>query len=452
MKRIAKIIAACALAAGITCTAVFAGCSVTLGSDGKDGQDVSIYEIYDATNAARVEQGLSQLTFLEFIEEYLNYDNTELEQISSLQTSINRSLLSGVSILTTFSVTSQGMWGQVSTKESTYAGSGVIIDIDKQNGDMYVVTNCHVVYLASANGDGFCNDISLYLYGTELYAEDSSRTAENAIKAEIVAASKSYDIAVLKVTGSDIVKNSHAIAAEWYEDESVYVGDTVYTIGSPSGSAMSATTGIISKDSEYISIDLEDTNTTSDDFVYRVLRTDASINGGNSGGGLYDYNGKVVGIVNAKTVSTSIENMGYALPASTSRRVVYNMLANYTGSETHGISVATLGITLNAEDSSAYYDNNKNLVEIVENVVVESVNAGYKAYGSLQAGDRIKTIKVISSEGAIKEDTSVNRRYNAIDTMLSVVAGDTVTITVVRNGEEKSFSFTFSSGDFTLYE
>ena len=453
MNKICKILATCALACGITCTAALTGCNVTLGSDGKDGQDVSIYEIYEATNAARKEQGLTELTFLEFVETYLSYDNSELAQISSLQTTINRSLLSGVSILTTFSVTTQSgfPWGQSYTKESTYAGSGVILDIDKENGDMYVVTNCHVVYLSSAAGDGFCNKISLYLYGSELYADDTTRVNENAIPAEIVAASKNYDIAVLKVTGSDLVKNSSAIAAEWYDGESVYVGETVYTIGSPSGSALSSTTGMISKDSEYITIDLEDTNSTSDDFSYRVLRTDASINGGNSGGGLYNYGGKLIGIVNAKTVSTSIENMGYALPASTSRRVVNNMLSNYTGEETHGLHIANHGISITADDSSSYYNNNTNLVEIVEKVKITSVQSGTKAYGSLQTGDIITNVKVIGSDGKVKEDVAINRRYNFTDAMLSVCAGDTVTVSVTRNGEEKSFSVSFSSSDFTLY-
>lgn len=450
MKKISKILATVTLAAGIACTAVFAGCNVTLGSDGKDGQDVSIYEIYDATNAARKEQGLSELTFLEFIEEYLSYDGTQAEQMTSFQTAVNRSLLSGVSILTTFSVTSQVGWGQTTTKDSVYAGSGVIIDIDKEKGDMYVVTNCHVVYLASAADDGFCDNISLYLYGSELYAEDSSRRDENAISAEIVAASKSFDIALLKVTGSDVVKNSAAVAAEWNQSESVYVGETVYTVGSPSGNAMSATVGIISKDSEYISIDLEDTSSTSDDFTYRVLRTDASINGGNSGGGLYNSQGKIVGIVNAKTVSTSVENMGYALPSSTSRRVVNNMLSNYTGSETHGINYAYLGVTVKAKDSSAYFNNTTNLVEIIEEVAVDSVQSDAKVYGSLQSGDVFKSIKVVDSQGNIKEDMTVTRRYNISDAMLSVCAGDTVTVTVLRNGEEKSFSFTYSASDFTL--
>ncbi|MGN0817980.1 MAG: S1C family serine protease [Candidatus Coproplasma sp.] len=450
MKKFCKFLATCALAVGVTFTAVFAGCSVTLGSDGKDGQDVSIYDVYDATNAARKEQGLTELTFLEFVEEYLTYDDSELAQIASLQTTINRSLLSGVSILTTFSVTTQvGYWGQTQTKDSTYAGSGVIIDIDKEKGDMYVVTNCHVVYLSSAAGDHFCDNISLYLYGSELYVNDSTMLSKNAISAEIVAASKTYDIALLKVTGSDLVKKSDAIAADWSMDENIYVGETVYAVGNPSGTGMSATQGIISKDSEYIAIDLEDTDSTEDDFYYRVLRTDASINNGNSGGGLFNSDGKIVGIVNAKKISTSIENVGYALPASTTRRVIGNMLANYTGTETHGLNQAYLGVTVTIKDSSSYMNKTTNLVEIVEEIAVGSVSEDGKAAGYLQAGDVFKAIKVTDSNGKIKEDMTVNRRYNLGDALLSVCAGDTVTVTVIRNGEEKSFSFTYSASDLT---
>ncbi len=446
MKRIYKVFAAAALSAAMACTVIFGGCTVSLGSDGKDGQDVSIYEIYEATNAARAEEGLPNLTFLDFITEYLNSTSEELEQATSLQTSINRSLLSAVSILTTFDVTSNRPYPQ-----ETYAGSGVIVDIDKEAGDMYVVTNAHVVYLSYGDGDRYCNDINLYLYGSEYSTGDTEATA---ISASIAGVSLTYDIAVLKVEGSDLVKNSEAVAAEWSTAEAVYAGETVYAVGNPEGSLLSVTTGIISRDSEYITLDMYDTAyNEDDDFTYRVLRTDAAINGGNSGGGLFDINGNLVGIVNAKSVDEAIDNMGYALPASTVRRVVENMIDRYeqTGQETHGVYRAMMGIDIQLTDSSAYLNNETNLVEISETVTIATVSGGL-ASGNLKVGDVITNIKVTDANDNLKEDVDITRFYSVGDVMLAAREGDTVTVTVRRSGSdgELSFPMTITSSSLTL--
>lgn len=451
MKRISKTLACTALAAAVAGTMIFGGCAVMLGkdgADGKDGQDVSIYEIYDATNAAREEAGLPTLTFLDFIAEYLNYTGDELEQATSLQSAINRSLLSAVSILTTFTIPATRPY--MSDTEETYAGSGVIIDIDKEAGDMYVVTNGHVVYVSGAEGDGYCDDINLYLYGSEYASGDTESTA---ISASIVGVSLTYDIAVLKVEGSELVKNSHAVAAEWSDSETVFAGESVYAVGNPEGALLSVTTGIISRDSEYISIDMYDTLQTTDDFTYRVLRTDAAINGGNSGGGLFNKNGQLVGIVNAKSIDESIDNMGYALPAATVRRVVNNMINRYEerGGETHGIYRAKIGIDFQLVGSSAYFNSETNLTEIVDTVQVYSVSEGL-ANGKLAEGDIIKNIKIVSSDGTVKEDVAITRFYSVSDIMLSAYEDDTVTITVSRSGSasDLSFSMVITSSSLTL--
>ena len=82
MKKIIKTFTAAATVVALSCTLLLAGCTVSLGADGRDGQDVSIYDIFDQTNAARREEGLEELTFLEFVSEYLSYDSEELVQIT----------------------------------------------------------------------------------------------------------------------------------------------------------------------------------------------------------------------------------------------------------------------------------------------------------------------------------------------------------------------------------
>ncbi|MBE7089095.1 MAG: serine protease [Clostridiales bacterium] len=247
----------CAAVAAITLltSSFFAGCfgmDGLDGRDGKDGSDVSIYEIFQAVNEERENKGLEKLEFLDFIAEYLNYDNQELTAATSLKNTINKSLLSAVSVVSTFTESYGGIFG--GTEKAIGFGSGVIIDLDKESGDALVVTNCHVVYDNSFTSK-FSKDIRLYLYGQDtmgvnfgiseyndvLYDEDYR------IEASIVGASLTYDIAVLKVEGSEVLKRSSAIASSFTEKEYISVGDTVYAIGNASGEGTAATQGIISR-------------------------------------------------------------------------------------------------------------------------------------------------------------------------------------------------------------
>lgn len=439
MRRIRKIFLTSALAASV-CAVFIGGCAADGrdGLDGKDGKDVSIYEIYEAVKA---ETDNPDLTFAEFIKDYLSYDGVELEQALSLTATVNRSLLSAVSVVTTFDAL------------GTAKGSGVIVGIG-EDGAVYAVTNCHVVYYADSvynprsgsyrTTEYYGDSVLLYAYGLEY--------SDFAMNASIVATCKNYDLALLKIEAED-VKVDDLLVAEWNTEEQSAVGSAVYTIGNAEGEGLSATFGYISVDSEWISIDLENTTYDfSDDYTYRVMRTDLAINEGNSGGALFDKDGRIVGIVNAKT--TSADGMGYALPASTSRRVIDNMLANAAGETQYGILQASLGITTSIYRVSREFNSDTGLTELNEVVQVASVDGGGKADGKLEEGDIVLAIKVVSSDGATeRENLTVTREYNLTDAMLSVQAGDTVCLTVKRNGEseEQKYNFTFSSGEFSLY-
>ena len=476
--KVFKFVTAAVLAAALACTALLAGCNVSLGADGRNGQDVSIYEIWEATNAARAENGESELTFLEFVSEYLNYDSEELAEMTSLQTAINRSLLSSVQVTAAFTETTSStgnypFWypNQPETEETYISqGSGVIIDVEPETGDMYVVTNCHVVYAHSAD-EQYSTDVDVYLYGSGYTVSSNSNGSytlddTNAIEAEIIGASLNYDIAVLKVTGSDKVKNSDVVAATWaternedgelvYADD-ISVGETVYAIGNAAGSGISATNGIVCVDSEYITLDMYENNTTSGYFTYRTIRTSVPIYSGNSGGGLFNADGQLVGIINSKTTAASSgeysDNISHALPAANVRRVVESMIDRYeaTGTFTQGVYRAMLGITTQSNSSSAYLDNDTNLVVITEQVSVASVSSGSLASGSLEEGDVLTAICLKDSAGNVKEKCDITREYNAREVLLSAREGDTVTVTVTRSGESKTFSFTIASSNLTL--
>lgn len=433
-----RIFAGVVLALAVGLSAVFGGCAGKDGRDGVNGKDLRIYDIYTAVKA---ESGNADLTFVEFLKEYLSYTPSQIEEALSLQAAVNRSLLSGVSIRAGFVERDNGL------VTSTYNGSGVILDVDKKNGDMTVVTNCHVVYSAKAEfmaQDGFSDDITLWLYGSEYYGK-------GAIPAQIVAASKTYDIAILKVEGSEVVKNSYAVKAEWADGEEVYMGEQVYAVGNANGEKMSVSSGIISKDMETVTVDLGD----NIPYRYRVIRTSASINAGNSGGGLYNLNGQLVGLVNAKGRDDAV-GVGYAIPAANARRVVERMLSDYaeSGKETHGVAIANHGIIAGISDSYTTGLNDKGFAEILEIVTVSLISYDGKALGHLQEQDRITHVKVTRPAGdgeEVLEDMEILREHNFYDALISVEEGCVAEITFMRGGEEKKFSFSFTAEeDFRL--
>ena len=402
----------CALLASVVLFAcALGGCGLFSrnGRDGIDGQDLNIYDIYEKTNEERKKAGLEQLDFFEFLKEYLHYDFEYSED--DMQAVINRSLLSSVNIYTRFNHFSSDY----------YAGSGVIVDINKSAGDAYIVTNAHVVLDVSATAKTPI-EIIVYLYGNEF----TDMELENV---KLVSYSISYDIALLKVTGSNILKNSDARAAVFAESENVYVGEKVYTVGNPGGMGLSATTGIISKESELIAVDFaEDTGAEN---VYRVMRTDAASNGGNSGGALYDSSGRIVGIVNAKDADPYNENIGYALCGSYVKRLWKLMKDSYTGSVKSGVRCAVFPAQY-TYTSKAYFDSNTNLTEIRDEITV------LLSYGNLKSGDKIKHIKIFYGSGddeTVVEDIDITRYYNLDDVMLSARNGYKITYTVERNGD-----------------
>ncbi|MDE6691332.1 MAG: S1C family serine protease [Clostridia bacterium] len=433
-RKFKTILATAGVALTLGLSAVFGGCNLVSARDGVDGKDLNIYDIYAA---AKVESGNPDMTFTEFLREYLSYNPDQIENAVTLQSSINNALLSSVSIQAQFKEYEYYM-----ETDAAYSGSGVIIDIDRAKGDMTVVTNCHVVYSAKAkiNNEGYSKDIYLWLYGSESNYETTYKNS--AISAKLIAASKKYDVAVLKVTGSDIVKKSHAQAANWSTAEEVYLGETVYAIGNANSQTMSANVGYISKDYEAIKVELGD----SSPYEYNVLRTSAAINSGNSGGGLFNLGCEIVGLVNAKSKSEAT-GVGYALTAASTKRVVKSMLDNYdkTHTEAHYVGRFKHGIVVEVSDMYSTGLNDKGFAEIYEQVKVTRTDFKTPFYGKINSGDIIKHIK-ITRDGKAVEDIDINREHNFYDVMLSVREGDTVEITVIHDGSETTQSLTVGAG------
>ena len=363
--------------------------------------------------------------------------NNDSDGIAAAST---RGLRSAVSIVSNFEATVQaGGWypgsSYITTKEYTSKGSGVIYRANIEDGDAFIITNYHVVYDASSNSeDGISDDISVFLYGSE--------KEDKAISATYVGGSLYYDIAVLHVDDSEILRASDACGVSISDSDAVSVGDTAIAIGNAQGLGISSTSGIVSVDSEYITMTAADDKTK---VSFRVMRVDTAINSGNSGGGLYDSEGKLIGIVNAKIVYEGVENIGYAIPSNVAVSIAENIIDYCYGTDTNMVQRAMLGVTVSATDSRAVYDTSTGLVRIEETVSVYEIEDGSLADGVLEVGD------VLVSTTINGKTTDITRQYHAIDMMLDVRVGDVIALNIIRGGEEMTVSITVTKNSLVSY-
>ncbi len=356
----------------------------------------------------------------------------------------SKGLRSAVSIYCTFEATSSYIspWNPKPTTQTYYTtGSGVIYDIE-ENGNAFIVTNYHVVYDSSSNTDnGISDKIYLYLYGLE--------NEDFAIPAYYVGGSASYDLAVLRVDANEILREAYesgaADAVTVGDSDKVYPGQTTIAIGNPSADelgGLSVTSGIVSVDSEYITMS---TSTGTGEVQFRVIRTDAPVNSGNSGGGMYNDKGELIGIVNAKISSSEIENIGYALPSNVVRAIADNIIYYCYGEDCESVMRGMLGVTIEVSDRDTYYDTETGLIERIEEISVYEVTAGGLGETILQAGDIIKSITVG------ERTASVTRQHHLIDAMLDVRVGDTVSLVIIRDGAEMTVSTVITDDCISAY-
>jgi serine protease Do len=178
---------------------------------------------------------------------------------------------------------------------------------------------------------------------------------------------------------------------------------------------------------------------------FRVMRVDTAVNSGNSGGGLYDDEGNLIGIVNAKIVYDGVENIGYAIPSNVAVSIADNIIDYCYGTDTERVQRALLGITVSTSDSGAVYDTATGLLTIKETVSVYEVSDGSLADGVLQAGD------ILVSATVNGNTAEITRQYHIIDMMLDVRAGDVVTIKILRGSEEMTVDITITEDCLTAY-
>ena len=294
-----------------------------------------------------------------------------------------------VVVITTEQVVySQWSWYGQSQVESG-AGSGVII-----SSDGYILTCAHVVDGASS---------------ITVTIDDKDYTAT------LVGEDTTSDVAVIKIDATGLTP------ATVGDSDNLKVGQSVMAVGNPLGELGGTVTGgMISALNRSVTI-----QGTSSVNTMSLIQMDASVSPGNSGGGLFNMNGELIGIVNAKSSSSDAEGLGFAIPINDAIKVAQQLLENgYVTGRPY------LGITyLGVEDAQTAAQLGVNAYGVY---VVEVVKGGPAERAGLQSGDRI--VSIDGTEIASKDDLGT--------LMQKHTAGDSLAITIARGGQMQTINVT----------
>lgn len=280
---------------------------------------------------------------------------------------------------------------------SSGAGSGVII-----SEDGYILTCAHVVSGA-----------------------DSVMVTDyegNEYEAQIVGSYEAGDIAVIKIDADGLQ------AATLGDSDAVKLAETVYAVGNPGGTlGGSITDGIISATERTITVSLDSSqsygfasmnNTISLD----VMQTSTAVSPGNSGGGLFNSSGELIGIVNAKSSGESQEGIGFAIPINTAQEIAESLINNgyYTGeTRTESENDAVMNITVSEVGSQV-----AQLSGVEAGLYVQEVQEGGASDGLLEVNDRIISV----DEKVIKTTKELS------NVLAKCEPGETVSVSVERSG------------------
>ena len=319
-----------------------------------------------------------------------------------------------------------GMFGQYGayspSQEQEVQGSGSGIIIGKNDSELLIATNYHVVEGAETLSVGFCDS--------------------TACEAKVKGYDSEKDLAVVAVSLDDIdsdTMDAITIATIGNSDD-LKVGAQVVAIGNALGYGQSVTTGIVSAKNRQLNSDDTVGDYDSDsNSATNLIQTDAAINPGNSGGALLNMNGEVVGINSAKLASTEVEGIGYAIAISDVTDTLENLMneENRDKVDNHGV----LGITVQSVDSEV-----SEAYGVPEGVLVRDVTEGGAAD---KAGIEAKTIitkfagKVVTTKEQLVDFLSYYEPGEDVELTIEVPDGkgykeETVTVTLGENTNTQS--------------
>lgn len=305
-------------------------------------------------------------------------------------TEVVKSAMPCVVSITNF-YTAMDWYGDESEEEAS--GSGIIVG--ENEDELLIVTNYHVIEENDKISVQFIDDSEVIAY--------------------VKGTSREHDLAVITVLLEDIdeeTKQKIAIATLGNSDD-LQVGEPAIAIGNSLGYGQSVTTGVISALNREIEFD--------DDTSNFLIQTDAAINPGNSGGALLNVKGEVIGINSSKIADYLIEGMGYAIPITTAKPIIEELMHRETKQKVAENEKAFLGISGRdvAEEVSMAYNLPRGVyvIDIVENTGA--------AEAGIQNGDII-----VAFEG--EEITQMAQLQELLE---YYAAGTSVEITIMRQSD-----------------
>lgn len=328
--------------------------------------------------------------------------NAVVTDVTDVVSAVMPSLVSITNIAT---ITQQDVFGQTYVQEGQSSGSGIIVG--ENDTELLIVSNNHVV--------ADSRELKVqFIDGTEAVAQVKGIDA-------------SVDLAVIAIpleNLSEETRNSISIA-ELGDSEHLSLGEPTIAIGNALGYGQSVTTGVVSALNREVIVD---------DVEYTLIQTDAAINFGNSGGALLNVKGQVVGINSTKVGGTAIEGMGYAIPISTAKPIIEELMTKTTRMKVAEESSGYLGImgqNVTQEVAQVY--------NLPKGVCITQVVEGQAAEkAGLVRGDIIT--KIDGSTILSMEDLKSRLTYYQ--------AGETVEISIMQGSpmgyQEKSVSVTLS--------
>lgn len=315
-----------------------------------------------------------------------------------------------VSITNNFTQTIQDFWGQTYSQDETASGSGIIIGENEQ--ELLIVTNNHVVdsteqlYVQFIDGE----TVEAQVKGTDASAD----LAVVAVKLDTIADSTKQEICIARMGDSDSLK----------------IGEPAIAIGNALGYGQSVTTGVISALNRKIESSNSEEGTS-------LIQTDAAINPGNSGGALLNMRGEVIGINSNKIGGSSIEGMGYAIPISTARPIIEDLMerqtrTKYSEEERGYLGISCINVTSDLSENFS----------MPQGIFVAQVYSGTGA----EATGLVRGNIVVAFDGV-----TVQNQEELTKQMQYYKAGESVEITIMVNSangyQQKNVTVTLSSYD-----
>ena len=256
-------------------------------------------------------------------------NTTTVSTVTDVSAIVEKAMPSIVAITDTMTIQQRDFFGRTQAYQTQSSGSGIIVG--KNDTELLIATNNHVVAGSTDLTVTFSDnkDVSAAIKGTD----------------------SATDLAIIAVKLSDIPSDtmSKIQIAAMGDSDNAKVGQQVIAIGNALGYGQSVTVGYVSA--------LDRQITDENGIVHTYIQTDAAINPGNSGGALIDLQGNVIGINAAKTASTEVEGMGFAIPITSAREILDGLMTKKTREAVDEASQGYLGIqgtNIDAGTSQAY--------------------------------------------------------------------------------------------------